>query len=58
MTTIELEDGKYAFVIDDRGILIEARRNGAPWEAGLEFGYQKAFMAALYRIAELEDRPV
>lgn len=58
MTMIELEEGKYAFVIDDRGILVEARRNGESWEAGLEFGYQKAFMAALYRIAELEGRPV
>jgi len=56
MKTVVLEDGKYEFTIADSGLLIDAKRNGEPWPAGMECRYSKSFGAALQRIVELEER--
>lgn len=54
MKTIKLEDGKYVFCLNNDGLLVNAYRNGEVWPAGHGYAYEKAFMAALNRIVELE----
>ena len=54
--TISLYDGKYKFDIDDRGSMVAARRHDVDWPAGYDLRFTKCFIAALNRIAELEDK--
>lgn len=56
MTTIRLSDGKYEFDLED-GMLVAARRKGVDWLAGYDSArFNNSFMAALNRIAELEEQ--
>ncbi len=55
MRTVSLDGGKYEFVVYD-GRMVDARRNGVHWPAGMEFMFAKAVVAMLLRIIELEDR--
>lgn len=55
--TFSLEDGKYEFERDERGLMTAARRNGEPWTEGFEmFQFSKVFHAALNEIASLRDK--
>jgi hypothetical protein len=54
MKTVRLSDGKYEFDLDD-GQMVDARRYGEHWAAGYESRFNHAFVAALLRIAELEE---
>jgi hypothetical protein len=55
MRTIRLQDGKYEFDIDELDTIRAARCHGVSWMAGLELRFTNCFVAALLRIAELED---
>lgn len=52
--TIVLDGGKYEFDLQNYR-LIGARRHHVEWPAGLDMRHHNAFLAALNRIAELED---
>lgn len=54
INTVVLDCGKYEFDIDEFGLMVSARRYGEDWEAGLDLKFTGCFMAALYRIQELE----
>lgn len=55
MTTIKLDDGTYEFDLDDQtGLMTAARRHGEPWDAGFEQRFSNSFMAALWRVQDLE----
>lgn len=54
MRTIELDEGKYRFELDANGLMRAAFRNDEPWPAGYEMRFSQVFMAALWRIEELE----
>jgi hypothetical protein len=54
--TISLYDGKYEFDIDDRGSMVAARRHDVDWPAGYDLRFTNCFIAALNRIADLEDK--
>lgn len=52
--TVKLDDGKYEFDIED-GQMVAARRHGEFWLAGYEDRFNNALVAALNRVAELEE---
>jgi hypothetical protein len=53
--TVGPENGKYEFdVSEDTGLMLAARRHGTFWSPGFEERHSKCFMAALWRIHELE----
>ena len=54
MKTVSLADGKYAYDIDD-GQMVAARRHGVDWPAGYADRHHNALVAAIVRVAELED---
>jgi hypothetical protein len=56
MITISLDSGEYEFDLDEHGLLVAARRKGEPWATGLALRHTNCFVAALQRIAELEDK--
>jgi hypothetical protein len=52
---VTLLDGKYKFLIDDAtGLMQAAYRNEESWPAGYEMRHMHVFMAALWRVHELE----
>lgn len=56
MTVVELDDGKYTFYLTANGLMHSALRHGEDWPAGYEMRFQQVFMAALWRIQELEQQ--
>lgn len=54
MRTIILQGGKYAFIIDEFGSLIECKRYGEAWLGGLEYRFSRSFIALIERVSELE----
>ena len=56
MRTVNLESGKYSFDLSDDGRLVAARRYGEDWPAGYDLRFTNCFVAALARVAELEER--
>lgn len=55
--TISLDDGKYKFVLNEQGMLVQALRNDEDWPPGMEYQFSKAIMCMLWRIQELENEP-
>lgn len=54
MTRIQIEDGKYSFILDDNNLIQHTLRHGEPWQAGHDlFKYNKCVHAMLWEIMEL-----
>jgi hypothetical protein len=58
MKTIKVEDGKYAFDLDDMGRLVAARRHGEEWPAGMEMAGMKVLFSALNELDEARQLSV
>lgn len=55
ISTVAFDDGKYEFDLDGHhGVMLAARRHGEPWHPGEDLRMSKVFMAALWRIQDLE----
>ena len=52
MQTIEIADGKYAFVLDDEGVIIrDVLRHGEHWPAGMSaFQHNNCVHALIYEL--------
>jgi len=54
---VDVADGKYSFILDERDLIVDVLRCGEPWQVGLEsFRFNNCVTAMLWELMELREK--